>query len=68
MKNIMINTSKKKKKMESVFKILESFCSVIYPLRLCLYFDQDCIFNGSDIINQQLRIKIGIYQRKTIIT
>ena len=54
--------------MESVCKILENVYSIIYPLRFRQYSDQDCTFVGSDILNHQLRIRMGINQRKLIIT
>ena len=54
--------------MEFVCKILENFSSATYPLRFRRYSDQDCIFIGSDIINHQLRTRVGSNQKKPTVT
>ena len=56
------------KKMESIWKILENFSLVIYPVRFRRYSSQDCIFIAPDIINHQLRITMGSTQWKIIKT
>ena len=53
--------------MEFACKILENFSLVIYPIKFLHYSDQYCIFVGSDIINHQLKIRMGSNQRKLII-
>ena len=52
--------------MESLSKSLKKN-SEIYLLRFRPYCDKYCIFVGSDVINQQLRIRIGRNQRNLII-
>ena len=47
---------------------MENVSSMIYPLRFRRYSDQGYTFVGSDIINHQLRIRMGSNQRKLTIT
>ena len=54
--------------MESICKILENILSAIYPVRFRRYPDQGCIFIVSDIINHQLRIRMGSNQWKLMNT
>ena len=53
-------------KMESMCNILEKFSLAIYPVRFRQFPDQDCIFIVSDIINQQLWIRMGSNQWKLV--